>query len=381
MADAGRARRILVRTGLVVVSLALALVAVWSLAIGPVAVWRVLSHGTTTVWDHEAYPGRTLGPSTSPQPWPRGEMDLPAVVVTELGELTLEEVLVETGTLSFVIVSDGQLVYEWYRPGHDPGRPVMLFSATKSLLSLMIGAAIEDGIIGGVDTAIADVMTDMEALDDTRIEDLLTMGSGLGYVENDNPFGVHVEFNYTPDLTEAIRRLESGEAAGFRYKSGDYAVLGLVLNDSLSGEDLTAYLGRRIWDRLGATGTAVWSTDDTDGLERTWCCLAMTAPDLARFGQMILDEGRWGESEVVPGDWVARSLTPAYDVWPEEYEESPLVNYGYGWWLTDAGGWLALGKDGQYLYVDQTRRLVMVRQGEETGDVSWVGLFSELVAG
>jgi CubicO group peptidase (beta-lactamase class C family) len=106
----------------------------------------------------------------------------------------------------------------------------------------------------------------------------------------------------------------------------------------------------------------------------------MTARDLARIGVMVGSGGFWGGRAVIPEDWVTRSAAPAYNAsrWPGEYEETPLANYGYQWWITESGAMLALGKDGQYLYIgDDT---VIVRLGETQGDVSWTRLLEQLAS-
>jgi CubicO group peptidase (beta-lactamase class C family) len=108
----------------------------------------------------------------------------------------------------------------------------------------------------------------------------------------------------------------------------------------------------------------------------------MTARDLARFGQLALDEGVWQGEGLISAEWLDASFEPRYGTgrWPAEYQDSPLADYGYGWWLTRGGARLGLGKDGQYLYIDPERRVVIVRQGESTGDFSWVELFEQVAA-
>lgn len=83
---------------------------------------------------------------------------------------------------------------------------------------------------------------------------------------------------------------------------------------------------------------------------------------------------------MISAGWLDAPFQPGYGAgrWPSDYQESPLADYRYGWWLTRAGARLGLGKDGQYLYIDPERRVVIVRQGESTGDFSWVELFEQL---
>lgn len=365
------------------IGLALLVLSAWMIAIGPVAVWRVLTHGTTTVWDHEEYSGRRLQPAPDSKPWPVAAEPLSDLeLLIGGGLMTLEDALTSSHSLSYLMVQGGEVVFEWYAEGHDLNRPIMTFSVSKSLLSMLVGVAIEEGLIQSVGDPVTQYLPEMTAggLDRVSIEQLLTMDSSLDYVEGDNPFQEHVMFNYTPHLARATLnlRVRDEKELEFRYKSGDYAVLGLLLDRVLEDQSITDYLQTRIWDRIGASGSGVWSTDHEDGLERAWCCLAMTARDLARFGQLMLDQGQWGDQQVIPREWVGASLNPRFGGWPSEYASSPLVNYGYGWWHTDSGAWVALGKDGQYLYVDPVGEWVIVRQGQGTGDFSWVEAFEVL---
>ena len=354
------------------------------LAIGPRITWELLNHGSTTVWDHLEYPTRALDPSPERKQWPAAaRTDIASI---PHGSETMEAL--ETGeTLAFLVIHDGRIIAEWYRDDHGQDVPSMLFSVSKSIVSLLVGAAMDDGLLSSVDDPVTDYVPELAGggFDRVTLEDLLRMDSSMEYVEDDNPLGIHIPFNYTPDLRGAILDLEVRDDPdpGFRYKSGDNALLGLVLDRALDGESLTEYLEWRLWDPLGAGNAGAWNVDHEGGLERTWCCLAMTARDLARFGQLVVQDGDWGGEELISAGWLDASLAPGFSEnrWPEEYDGSPLVNYGYQWWLLDDGAALALGKAGQYLYVDRDEDIVVVRLGEDRGDVSWVELIQRLADG
>lgn len=374
-----------VRPVAVMVGLGVLVLAVWSAVIGPVAAWRVLTHGTTTVWDHLSYPGREIAASPVAHPWPADLEQVDAMTVRVDGKtVPLNDLLAGSETLAFVVVRDGVVVHEWYGQGHDPSTPTMLFSVTKSIVSVLVGAAIDDGLIASVHDPVTAYIPELAGagFDEVSVRDLLTMDTASTYVENDNPFGVHVRFNYTPDLEDAIlgltRRNRPDEQ--FTYRSGDSAMLGLVLARSLGDRSVSSYLQERLVDALGMEHGGMWSIDRDDGLERTWCCLAMTARDLARVGQLALDRGQWDEIRVVSAEWFDASLTRAYEPerWPDDYAASPLASYGYQWWLTDKGAAVALGKDGQYLHVDPEHRTVIVRLGAAQGDHSWLEVFDQI---
>lgn len=370
------------------VALFVAVMAAWAVAIGPEAVWRILRHGTTTVWDHAEYPGRPIAVSADSQPWnvlPVGEIEIPSIDIE--GDIwELGDVLQRHDTLAFVIIEDGALAYEWYRDDHGPAIPSMLFSVSKSVTSLLVGAAIHDGLIHSVADPVTAYIPELadRGFDRVTVEDLLRMDSELDYIEDDNPFGIHVEFNYTADLEGDILNLQLRDEPdqAFRYKSGDNAVLGLLLDRALGSTSITDYLNTRLLAQMGSEHGGVWSTDDVDGLERTWCCLALTARDVARFGQLILNQGSWNDEQLVPLDYLEASFTPAYgaDAWPPDYENSLLTSYGYQWWLIGEEAIVAFGKDGQYLYVHPNHNIVIVRLGESQGRIGWIDILHQIAA-
>jgi len=358
-----------------VVGLAVVALAGWSVAIGPVAVWRVLAHGTTTVWDHSEYPGRELHPSPHPDPWPvAAEPMQPPDVVVDGAPVPLVSLLAGRDTLAFLVIDGGELAYEWYAPDHRADEPSMVFLVTKSVFSLLLGAAIDDGLIGSVHDLVTVSVPELAegGFDAVTLEDLLRMDSNMDYVENDNPFGIHVEFNYTPNLRAGILALQVLDEpdSEFRYKSGDNALLGFILDRALGNETITHYLQERLWNPLGAEGGGMWSTDREGGSERTWCWLAVTARDLARFGQLILGQGEWRGEPLVSAGWLEASFESGFggDRWPTGYDDSLVVNYGYEWWLTEEAR-VAIGKAAQYLYVDPARHMMIVRLGESQGDL------------
>lgn len=353
-------------------------------AIGPAVSWQLLTHGPTTVWDHLEYPTRTIEPSPDPFEWPEGpETDLASLPITD----GLGDAISHGDTLAFLVIKDGIIVAEWYRSDHGPDTLSMLFSASKSIVSLLIGAAIDDGYITSVDTPVTEYVPELAAggFDSVTIEDLLRMDSSMDYIEDDNPLGVHVRFNYTTDLRSEILDLSvrSQPDSEFKYKSGDNALLGLILERALDGQSVTSYFEKRLWHPLGATSPASWNVDMEGGFERTWCCLAMTARDLARFGQLVLDDGVWQGVRLLSDGWLAGSFEPGFtaDRWPDYFSDSAVANYGYQWWLLSDGSPLALGKAGQYLYIDPVNDVVMVRLGEGQGELSWAGLMQEIAAG
>lgn len=352
----------------------------WILVAGPVTVYRVLRYGDTTIDDFKDYPFRRLRASTHPFRF-NDDSSTPPVSLPDLSG---------TDTIAFLVVKDSRIVLEHYNHGHSASSLSQCFSVSKSITSALIGMAIDDGVIRSVDQPLTDLIPELEphGFASVRLRHLLTMMSGSDYVENDNPFGEHVIFNYTPRLEREILkiRMETEPGRLFRYKSGDNALLALMLSRALAPRTITDYAQEKLWSPLGMEHHGIWSLDHEGGLEKTWCCLAASARDFARLGRLYLREGDWDGRRILSADWVRQSTrhgaVPAAQ-WDADYARIGVRNYGYQWWLgsTEEEDYFGLGKDGQFLYVNPRRNVVIVRLGRTMGDLRlgrWLALFRQL---
>jgi CubicO group peptidase (beta-lactamase class C family) len=354
------------------------------------AVVRFVAHGTTTIDDFRHYPGRLLTRSRSPFHFaesPHGERVSAVVEIAPADHRRLDDVLAASKTIAFLVVKDDEILLEHYAGGHGPESLSQYFSVSKSITSALVGAAIDDGIIRSIDQAVVEFVPEYRdrGFEHLTIRHLLTMASGIAYVENDNPFGLHVPFNYTSDIERMILRFGVAREPGtqFQYKSGDVGLLALVLNRAIAPRTLTAYVQERLWEPLGMEHDGVWSVDRDDGLEKAWCCLAGTARDLAKIGRLFLSRGEWNGTRILSADWIEQSVHEgALDAttWPAEFAAAGFRNYGYLWWLlsNDEQDYLAQGKDGQFLYVNPVRNTIIVRLGRGAGGLrtsQWVAMF------
>jgi CubicO group peptidase (beta-lactamase class C family) len=393
MAPRFRRRRWLSWTLGAAIGLILLTLAAWAIIAGPVTVWRIVRYGDTDIDDFSHYPGRLLSPGDSPYEYARtdGELRIAPAALSDYGSGgELDRILRENDSIAVLIIRDDTILYERYFQGHGPSSLSQAFSMSKSVTSALIGMAIDDGYLRSPDQAITDLVPELaeKGFDQVTIHHLLTMMSGLSYVENDNPFGEHVILNYTPALEQRILSFELERAPGelYRYKSGDNALLALALDRALGGETITEYAQRRLWTPLGMQDKGVWTIDhEGDGLEKTWCCLAASARDLAKVGRLYLDDGLWNGQRILSPEWIERSTQAGVpeEAWPDQLRALGWWNYGYQWWLASRaeGDYFALGKDGQFLYLYPDKRLIIVRLGWSSGGlagVEWVQLFQTI---
>ncbi|MFT3876506.1 MAG: serine hydrolase [Propioniciclava sp.] len=311
---------------------------------------------------------------------------LPATVPWKGAEISVHKMLDLTHSRAFVVLRDGKIVHEWYADGVDAGTRLSSWSVAKSVVSLMVGQAIERGALSE-DDRLVDLLPELRAggeYDTITVRDLLDMASGIAVSENYNPWwpvtgtarlllstdlpgylGEHREVSFTPGTR--------GE-----YRSVDTQMLALILA-RVDGRPLGQIASEDLWTPLGAEAGANWNLDREGGTEKGFCCLNATARDFARIGQLVLDEGRAGGVQVVPQAWIRRISTPS---------ELPIGEWGYSaqWWHPPAGDgdFTALGVFGQYIYINPDARTVIVKlsdHGTEQDEIDTVGAMRSLAEG
>ena len=335
---------------------------------------RFAYYNFADITDHKIFPYRTAEKSDEPFIYPVAEEGKhPKTITLGEKELTFEEYLEKNKTVAFLIIKNDTIQYEKYFNDYNQSSVVASFSMAKSVTSILIGCAIADGYIKSVDEPITNYIPELKenGLEGVTIENLLQMTSGIKFKESyANPFGDAATYYYGRNLEKAIfkRELESEPGEEYSYSSGDTQILGMILQRALKDKTITAYLEEKIWKPLGMEYDATWSLDKKDGLEKTFCCINARARDFSKIGRLYLNKGKWGSKQIVPEEWVERSITPD--------TETGVKYYKYQWWLpTQNGDFMAKGILGQYVYVNPDKNLIIVRLGKNYGNVNWSELF------
>ena len=287
--------------------------------------------------------------------------------------LALGDFLDRTETTGLLVVHQGAIMHEEYRLGADEHSRFTSWSVAKSVVSALIGIAVEEGHIASIRDPIE---TYVEGLAGTPygavpIEDALTMSSGIDFNEDYEAGDSDINAVFTDAMARNIPQVEM--LAGFErrrepgtfndYISSDTMALGLVL-EAATGMRVADYLESRLWGPMGAEAAAFWSTD-RQGQEFALCCLNATLRDYARIGRLYLEGGAREGRQIVPADWVSASVNPeAPHLQPGDNPASSWVfGYGYQWWIPEdpQGDFLAIGVWGQFIYVDPVREVVIVK--------------------
>ena len=250
------------------------------------------------------------------------------------------------GLHSFMLLRHGETIAEgWWHP-YEPDRPQTLYSLSKSFTSTAVGLAVADGLLS-VDDLVAEHLPGGGDLRGMRVRHLLTMTTGHAVdaapLMAEDPGGDWVRgFLAVPVAHEPGTR--------FVYNSGaTYALSAIV--QRRTGETLLDYLRPRLFEPLGF-GPASWYTCPR-GLSLGGWGLRLRTADLARFGQLYLQHGRWQGRQVVPAEWVAEATAFQVPNIGPDPNESPdwQQGYGYQFWRCRHGAYRGDGAFGQFIVV------------------------------
>lgn len=336
---------------------------------------RFIVYNFADIKDHKIFKSRPLTAGTSAfhfHTTPSGKFP------KELNGTPFDAYLEDNKTVAFLIIKNDTIQYEKYFKGYDKELVVPSFSMAKSVTSLLIGCAIDEGFIKSVDEPITNYIPELaqNGFEKVTIKHLLQMTSGLQFNESYvNPFGDAASFYYGTNLRKEIGKmtLKSEPGKKFEYVSGNTQLLGLVLERALNGKSITSYLQEKIWTPLGMEYDASWSIDrEENGLEKTFCCLNARARDFAKIGRLYKNKGNWNGKQIISQQWVEASTKL-------DTSEGSANFYQYQWWLPTPGeDFMAEGILGQFIYVHPAKDLIIVRLGKDGGKADWWTVFTSL---
>ncbi|MDI2124982.1 serine hydrolase domain-containing protein [Yinghuangia seranimata] len=363
--------------------------AAWAAAVGVAAgaawLWRHQAEVATSrpfnewTFTHTAalLPTETVPRAVRPRLLPHEPRGLEEFTYDYAGaRRTLADLHKRTFTTGFAVVHRGALVHECY-PGRfaSPQARFQLFSVTKSVTSMLVGIALEEGAIASVDETAVSYRPELAgtAYDGPTIEHLLHMSSGAGFVEDyTDPDGAIARFERAVmgggSILDVLRAVPTVAKPGtvFNYSTMDSQVLGWVL-ESATGMSLARYAAERLWGPIGAERDAYYFL--TRGRPRTALgggSFNAAIRDIARLGLLMARGGAVDGRQIVPEAWVERgrgaglahleagALGPEVPEW-----------YGYAnqWWTLggEHRAFTGLGIHGQFLWVDPEADVVVVK--------------------
>ncbi len=273
---------------------------------------------------------------------------------------------------SLLVSRGGELVFEGTYNGTRPDRPANIKSASKSVISALVGIAIDRGIIPGVQTPILTYFPELRQASDARkrqitVEHLLAMRSGLEGTSNRN-YGAWVTSRDW--VRHALARpMFAAPGEEMEYSTGNTHLLSALLTKATS-KSTWQFANEALARPLGFT-LAQWPRDP-QGIYFGGNDMLMTPRQMLAFGELHLNRGRAGGRQIVPESWVdascegrARTRRPGNPAFDGIRWLGPMRDrkYGYGWWVHEVRGYkacFAWGYGGQYIFVVPEVGLVMV---------------------
>jgi CubicO group peptidase (beta-lactamase class C family) len=264
-----------------------------------------------------------------------------------------------------MVLQDGQVRLQRYAKGFGPEQRWTSFSVAKSVTSTLLGIALQQGYIHGMDDTLGTYIPELRhtAYADVTVQQLLTMTSGVRWNEDYADAKSDVAQMYLGACVDGrahvlsyLARLPREWPAGthWNYNTAETDLLGILVQRA-THRSLAAYLSQAIWQPYGMAADAYWIKDECDGSDTGGSGLSATLADYARLGQFMLEGGRIDGKPMIAEAWLQGAVRRQTGV--DEADRG----YGYLWWTDEDGSYAAIGIFGQLVYVDPARKLVIAQ--------------------
>ena len=278
-------------------------------------------------------------------------------------------------TVAFLVIRHDSIVFESYRDGWNDTLTSNIYSATKTIVGLLAGIALDEGKIHSLDDPVSRYIPTYTKgrQADVTLRHLLTMSGGMAWDEAyASLFSVTTHGYYGNDLYDLVTNLEVVDRPGvqYSYRSGETQLLAFVI-EAATGQTLSDYAEERLWKPMQAERDAYWLLDKKDGDEKAFCCFHTTARDVARFARLLLHRGNWQGRQLVSEAYMDELMRPASYL-KDQWGKDTLSYYGFQTWITDYHGMRCpylRGMLGQYIISIPDLDAIVVRLGRKRCDV------------
>ena len=316
--------------------------------------------GNTTAFlsDYEYFANRAIEPSAVAQPWAIHKDYNRAEATAKLNSINQER-----ETKAFLVIKNDSIIYEKYFDGYNESSKSNSFSMAKSIVVTLLGKAIMDGDIKGLDQPVSDFFEEYKTGfgASLTVGDLASMSSGMEWSEKYySIINITTESYFTDDLRSLILNQDIIKTPGakFRYSSGDTQLLGMII-EKATNSNISDYARNNFTTPMGFESQALWQLDSEEsGMEKVYCCFASNAKDFARFGKLYKNHGKWNSQVLLDSTFIQKAINPVF-------EKSPY--YGYGWWLYEFENkkvYSMRGHRGQFVIVVPEDDIIIVRLGD-----------------
>lgn len=307
-------------------------------------------------------PAHTIAPASNPITLTRAAEPMPAKVQWNGKEITWQEFLDTSHTNVFMVLRNGVETYEYTRDGFSTSTRLPSYSVGKTMTSLIVGQLIAAGKLKESDKFV-DFFPEYKngtSFDRITVAQLLDMRSGVGVSDNyptgPQGWGVAIAQMYaTTDMNWFIkhnRKMAFEPGTDGVYRSVDPQLIGMIIK-KITGQSISEYFSKNIWQPVGAEYSATWNVDHVGGIEKTFCCFNAAAVDYAKVGVMLMNNGMVGKNRVIDLNWIKRMSTSV----------ETLEGWGYSAYMWHPYPSIDMmdGLHGQYVFIDRATRTVIVK--------------------
>ncbi|MCB2208267.1 MAG: serine hydrolase [Bacteroidetes bacterium] len=364
---------------------------VLSIKFSPVYVYRLITQNVADVYDYQLYENRTIKGADSKFQLKENQNekyveDLFQDRVLRSGFKTFDEWAEKSQTTALIFIRKDTILYEKYFNGFSRDSYFHSQSMAKSFISFLIGAAIDDELISGVDDPMTNYIPELKERDmrfeNITIINLLEMRSGLEYNTSYLPgTNIHAPWHdeaigyYHPNVRKLLLEeveIKSEPGKMFQYCNYNTSYLGLII-ERATGKTVSKYLEEKLWSQI-MEYDALFSIDSKEsGFEYMPSRLIARAIDYARFGRLYLKEGDWNGKQIISQNWIKKSTREDKSIPRSIYpgwlggDNCNHTYYSYQWWgnaeCDSSYQFFANGNLGQNIYVIPDEEIIIVHCG------------------
>ncbi|WP_409434071.1 serine hydrolase domain-containing protein [Litorimonas sp. RW-G-Af-16] len=322
-----------------------------------------------------AFLHQDLAESPEPFLFPQDFQPLPDTVIINGQARDLTALLETLDTTGLVVIRDGVMIHESYYKGTDKDDLRISWSVAKSFMSGLYGNAVASGQIKSLDETVETYAPSLKgsAYEGATIRNVLNMASGITFNEDYmdpksdiNDMGRVLGLGGSMDEYAAgLTAKDAVAGERWQYVSIDTHVAAMVLR-AATGKSLHTLFNETYSANLGFERAPYYMTDG-ENVAFALGGLNLTTRDYAKFGYLFLNQGKVGDKQVVPAQWVAESTRHS----APSFSDRGGVGYGYQWWVpmpqegSNAGDFFAVGIYGQYIYINPAKKLVIAKNAAD----------------
>lgn len=320
----------------------------------------------------EVSPSCKVAKSSSPIPLRRNHKDLSTVQFEgPLFTYTLKEHADKNNVMGLMVVRDGAVIDQHYRYERRETDLFTSFSMAKSMISILIGIALDEGLIKSLDDPVSRYTNRINdsSYSKTSVRSLLRMSSGIPfsetYTSKDDIYFFDQELRFSPSsnvvkVLNNLKRTGDDEGKKFRYASVETAVLAEVIRGA-TGKSVCQFMQEKIWEPIGAESDAMWATD-SEGNVLGYAYFNATQLDYAKVAVMLANMGEINGKRVVSNEYIDQATNVERQ--PEGFkfnQPSTQTGYGYQFWLREKPGrYFMMGIYGQYIGIDRDSKTILI---------------------